>query len=146
MRREIKNNKTTRISKDDVIYASIVAACSQANIMALTIEMDKVKAVNTGASVNVLSEKAYHALQRTFLGSQLPLRPNDLNLMGVNSGPIIILGIDRLPISPGKGISIKRLDFHIASNFSLPTDGLIDLMSMKSNNMVIHPNSNIVIW
>ena len=44
------------ISKDDVIYASIVAACSQANIMALSIKTGRVKAslaVDTGAAVNV---------------------------------------------------------------------------------------------
>ena len=91
-------------------------------------------AVDTGAAVNVLSEKAYHALKRAFRGNRLPPRPNDLNLMGVNSGPLDIFGIVRLPISLGKRTSIKRLDFYVASNVSLPTDGLISLMSMKSNN------------
>ena len=74
----------------------------------------------------------------------MPLRPNDLNLMGVNSGLLNILGIVCLPISLGKGTLIKRLDFYVASNFSLPTDSLIGLMSMKSNKMEIHPNSNLV--
>ena len=107
------------ISKDDVIYASIVAACSQANIMALSIKTGRVKpslAVDTRAAVKVLSEKAYHALKCAFRGSRLPLRPYDFNLMGVNSGLLNILGIVRLPISLGKGTSIKRLDFYVASN------------------------------
>ena len=143
----MKNKKTAMISKDDIIYASIVAACSQANIIALSIKMGKAKTalvVDTGAAVNVLSEKAYHALKRAFRGSRLSLRPNELNLMNVDSGLLNILGIVRLPISLGKSTSIKRLDFYVASNFSLSPDRLIGLMSMKSNKMEIHPNSNLI--
>ena len=100
--------------------------------MALSIKTGRIKAslaVDTGAAVNVLSEKAYHALKHAFHGSRLSLRPNDLNLMGVNSELLNILGIVRLPISLGKGTSIKRLDFYVASSFSLPTDGLIGLIA-----------------
>ena len=102
------------VSEDDVIYASIVAACSQANKMASSTKMGRVMAtlaIDTGAAVNVLSEKAFYALKRPFRGSQLPLRPNDLNLMGVNSGPLNILSIVHLPISLGKGTLIIHLNF-----------------------------------
>ena len=87
MKREKKNNKIAMVSEDDAIYTSIVAACSQANIMASWTKMGRVRAslaVDTGGAVNVLSEKTYYALKRAFRGSRLPLRPNDLNLMGVN--------------------------------------------------------------
>ncbi|KAG0729832.1 hypothetical protein GWK47_029518 [Chionoecetes opilio] len=115
--------------------------------MALSTKMGRLKAsfaVDTSAAVNVLSEKAYLALKRASRGSQWPLRPNDLNLMGVTSEPLNILGIIRLPISLGKGTSIMRLDLYVASNFSLPTDGLLGLKSLKSNRMVIHPDINMI--
>jgi len=115
--------------------------------MALSTRMGRLQAsfaVDTGAAVNVLSERAYQLLKRASRGSRWPLRPNDLNLMGVTSEPLDILGIVRLPICLGKGTSIMRLNFYVVSNFSLPTDGLIGLNSLKSNRMVIHPDTNIV--
>ena len=74
----------------------------------------------------------------------MPLRPNDLNLMGINSGPLNTLGIVHLSIYLGKETSIIRLNFYVASNFSLPTDWLLVLMSRKSNNMGIHPDGIMI--
>ena len=59
--------------------------------------------------------------------------------MGITSDPLNILGIVRLPICLGKGISIIRLDFYGAFNFTLPSDGLLGLTSMTANQMVIYP-------
>ena len=103
--------------------------------MALSMKMGPIRAsfaVDTGAAVNVLSERAYRALKRASRGSRWLLRPNDLNLMGVTNDPLNILGIVRLPICLGKGTSTLRMDFYVASNFTLPSDGLLGLTSMST--------------
>lgn len=115
--------------------------------MALETKLGPVQAsfaVDTGASVNVLSERAYRALKRVSRGGRYRLMPNDLNLRGVTSDPLDILGIVRLPVNLGKGTSTMRLDFYVASNFGLPSDGLLGLTSMRSNRMVIIPDSNVI--
>jgi len=51
---------------DRVVYSSLVAACSQDKIMALPTKLGPLKAsfaVDTGASVNVLSNETYLALK-----------------------------------------------------------------------------------
>ena len=58
---------------DNAVIQSVVAACSQANIMALSMKMGPIRAyfaVDTGAAVNVLSERAYRALKRASRGSR----------------------------------------------------------------------------
>ena len=115
--------------------------------MALEAKIGPVRAsfaVDTGAAVNVLSEKAYRALKRASRGGRYRLRPNDLNLRGVTSDPLDILGIVRLPVNLGKRTVTMHLDFYVASNFGLPSDGLLGLMSMKSNCMVIIPEGNVI--
>ncbi len=101
-------------------------------------------AVDTSPVVNVLSEKAYRLIKRASRGSLRPLRPTDLNLMGVSSEPLNILGVVRLPIVLGKGTSRLCLDFYVVSDFRLPSDGLLGLTSLKSNQVVIHPDTNVV--
>ena len=56
-------------------------------------------AVDTGAAVNVLSEKTYRALKRVSRGGRYRLKPNDLNLKGVTNDPLEILGIVCLPVT-----------------------------------------------
>ncbi|MPC72652.1 hypothetical protein E2C01_066964 [Portunus trituberculatus] len=115
--------------------------------MALETKLGPVRAsfaVDTGASVNVLSEKAYKALKRASCDSQYCLIPNALNLKGVTSDLLDILGIVRLPVNLGKDTSTMHLDFNVASNFGLPFDGFLGLTSMRSNRMVIIPDSNVI--
>ncbi len=54
---------------------------------------------DTGAVVNVLSRETYLVLQRVSRGNRWSLRPNSLNLVGVTSDSLKILGIVHLPIS-----------------------------------------------
>ena len=99
-------------------------------------------AVDTGATVNVLSEKAYRELQRTSRGDHWPLVPSDLHLVGVANDPLNVLGKVCLPIKIGKHSPIVHLDFYVTPSFSLPSDGILGLSSMKSHNMSIYPNHN----
>ena len=71
-----------------------MAACSQPTIMALPTTLGPVRAsfaVDTGAAVNVLSEKTYRVLKRVSRGGRYRLKPNDLNLNGVTNDPLEIL-------------------------------------------------------
>ena len=116
--------------------------------MALTAILGPVRAslaVDTGAAVNVLSERAYRCIKRASRGSQWPLRPNNLWLKSVNNETLHILGIVTLPMSLGKKTNRLKLDFYVVSDFSLPTDGLLGLTTLKSHKMVIKPDENSVL-
>lgn len=129
------------------LYESVVAACSQPEIMALKVKLGPLQAsfaVDTGAAVNVLSERTYLALKRASRGGRYQLRPSDLNLCGVTADRLNILGLVSLPVSLERNTPVMRLDFYVTSNFSLPSDGLLGLSSLRSNRMVIHPDSNTV--
>ena len=68
-------------------------------------------AVDTGAAVNVLSERAYQSIKRASRGGRWTLRPNDLLLKSVNNETLKIKGIVRLPMSLGKHTPRLKLDF-----------------------------------
>ncbi len=101
-------------------------------------------AVHTGAAVNVFSEKKFKALKRVSRGGRSQLRPTDLSLCGVTSDRLNILGVVRLPVSLGRNTLVMRLDFYVTSSFSLPSDGPLGLSSLRSNRIVIDPDSNTV--
>ena len=93
----LRNNVAEK-PDDNAFIQSVVAACSQTNIMALSMKRGPIRAcfaVDTGAAVNVLSERAYRALKRASRGSRCLLRPYNLNLMEVTNDPLNILGIVR---------------------------------------------------
>ena len=115
--------------------------------MVLPVNVGSLKAsfaVDTGAAVNILSEEAYLALKRASRGGRWPLKPTDINLMGVSHTPLKILGVVCLPIRLGKTTKVMRMDFYVISEFSLPSDGLFGLDSLKANNMEIHPLTSSV--
>ena len=133
---------------DGDIYQAIVAACSaKTDVMVLESKRGRVSAsfaVDTGAAVNVLSAEAYRAIKRALRGGRLPLRPHNLNLMGVGSENLEILGLVSLPINLKKGTPTIRCDFYVVTSFSLPSDGLIGMRTLKSSHMVIYPDINSV--
>lgn len=101
-------------------------------------------AVDTGATVNVISEESYKILKRESRGGKWVLRPSDLNLSGVTGSSLHILGIISLPIRLCKNTQPIRTDFYVVSNFKLPSDGLLGLRAMKSHRIVIYPKENTV--
>ena len=131
----------------EALRASLVAACTQTSAMVLPAQVGFMKAsfaVDTGASVNVLSEDSYLALKRASRGGRWPLKPTDTNLLGVSHTPLKILGVVSLPIRLGKNSKVMRMNFYVIQNFSLPSDGLLGLESLRANHMEIHPQSNSV--
>ena len=101
-------------------------------------------AVDTGATVNVLSEDSFRAIKRTFRGGRWPLRQSDLNLRGVTGSALSISGMVTLPIRIKRGLPIHYLKFYVTSNFHLPADGLLGLSDMKLLDMQVLPNHNSV--
>ncbi len=89
---------------------------------------------------------AYQNIKRASRGSRWPLRPNDLLLKSVNNEALNIIRIVRLPMSLGKNTPSLKLDFYIVSNFSLPTDGLLGLTTLKSHKIVIKPDKNAILY
>ncbi len=127
------------------LVESVVAACSHPDIMALKVKMGACQAslaLDTGAAVNVLSEKTFKALKRVSRGERYQLRPTDLILCGITTDRLNIVGVVRLPVSLGRNTPVMRLDFYVTSSFSLPSDGLLGLSSLRSNCIVIDPGSS----
>ena len=147
---EPKSNAAAKQSADDSdIYASLVAACSQTNPMALQTCLGPLRAslaLDTGAAVNVLSERAYQSIKRASRGGKFPLRPNDLVLKSVNNETLSIVGVVTLPVKLGKGTHTLKLDFYVVSSFSLPADGLLGLTSLKSHKIIIKPDQNAILY
>ncbi len=122
-----------------------MAACSQTQILALPATLGSLNAslaIDTGATVNVMSADAYGALKRASRDCRWSLRPSDLNLVGVSSDSIDIKGIVRLPMRLGEHIPVIREDFYVASNFALLADGLLSLPTLKPMRMTISPDNN----
>ena len=100
--------------------------------------------MDTGAAVNVLSEESYKVLKRNARRSRYPLRQSDLNLREV-TGSLKILDMIILPIHLTKGIPIVRMELYVATNFQLPSYGLLELSAMKSNRIGKNPDGNSII-
>ncbi len=145
---QAKQENVTAVQEDNRrLVESVVAPCGQPEIMALKVKMGACQsslAVDTGAAVNVLSEKAFKELKCVSREGRYQLRPTDPSLCGVTTDRLNILGVVRLPVSLGRNTPVIRLDFYVTSSFSLPSDGLLGLSSLKSNRIVIVPDSNTV--
>lgn len=119
--------------------ASVIGACSRLRVLALSTKLAQLQfsfAIDTGAAVNVLSEGTYSAVKRRSRGDRYPLHPNYLYLTEVGADKLNILGVVRLPDSLGKSPPPLRLDFKALTQFALPCDGLIELPSLESYDVV----------
>ena len=129
------------------VYNSIVAACTHDSLLAISARVGSTRlslAVDTGASVNVLSDTAYQALKRNTRGGRHPLQACDLNLCGVDGNALHVQGKVSLPILIGKGNPPIRVAFYVVANFQLATDGLLGLASLRDHNMTICPGSHTI--
>ncbi len=87
------------------LVESVVAACSQPEIITLKVNMGACQAplaVDTGADASVLSEKTFKALKRVSRGGRYQRRLTDLSLCGVTTDRLNTLGVVRLPESREK--------------------------------------------
>ncbi len=78
-------------------------------------------AVDTKATIYVMSENSFRTLRRSFRGGRCTLLPNYLNVVGVSGSSLEILGKILLKVSPG----------NVTPNFALPVDAILGLNTMK---------------
>ena len=132
---------------NEIIQSSLVIASTMTDSMVLPAHIGFIKAsfaVDTGASVNVLSERAYTALRRISRGGKYPLEDTTDQLMGVSTIPLHIMGTVHLPITLVHNKQPIRLKFYIIKDFSLASDGLLGLKTLKEHNLIINPQHNVV--
>ena len=64
----------------------------------------------------------------------------------MNGSALETVGMVTLPVTFYKGNSPIRMDFYVVTNFSIPTDGILGLTSMKSNHIDVRPSTNSVMY
>ncbi len=99
--------------------------------------------VDTGASINVLSEEAFLALKRASRGSRYQLRTSSLHLTGVNADVFHILGVARVPVHLGKGTVVINLYFHVLRIFALPLTASSAYRHLSSMVSLLTPTSGV---
>ncbi len=88
---------------------SVIAAFAKTNIIALPCQVGRHKlsvAVDTGATLNVISEHSFREL--SLHGGRCRLLPNDTNVMGVTGYNLEILGKVSLTVQPSRKVSVFR--------------------------------------
>ncbi len=103
-------------------------------------------AVDTGTTINVMSENSFRTLRRSFRGGRCALLPNDLNVVGVSGSNLGILGKVHLKVSPGKKVCDFDYVFYVTPNFALPVDAILGLNTIKDLRMIIEAETNAVVY
>ncbi len=103
-------------------------------------------AVDTGATVNVLSDNAFRALKRNSRGGSWPLYENNLNVVGVTGSDLEVLGRVFLTVCLQERLRPFHDEFYVSSKFSLPVDGILGLKTMRNLGMLIQPGENSIIY
>ncbi len=128
---------------------SIIAVLAKTKIIALPCQVGKHKlyvAVDTGATINVISEQSFRELRRSLRGGRCRLLPNDINVVGVTSYDLGILGKVLLTVQPSRMVSGSRIFFFVTNKLALPVDALLGLNTMRELRMLISPDTNEVIY
>ncbi len=84
-------------------------------------------------------------MRRSLRGGRCTLLPNYLNVVGVSSSNLEILGKVLLKISPGKKVCDFRAVFYVTPNFALPVHAILGLSNMKELQMIIKAERNAAI-
>ncbi len=107
---------------------------SPKHLLALSCKVGKLPvslAVDTGATINVMSDTSFRAIRRSLRGGHWNLFPNDLNVVGVSGLNLEILGKIQLKINPGKTVCDFHAFFYITNSFALPVDAILGLNTLK---------------
>ncbi len=93
---------------------SVIAAFTEANIIALPCQVRKCKlsvAVDTGATLNVISEHSFRELRGSLRGGRCRLLSNDMYIVGVTGYNLEIFGKVLLTVWPSRMVSGFRSYF-----------------------------------
>ncbi len=97
--------------------------------------------IDTGASCNLLSSKAFKILKEL---NDVTLCPSDTSLTSVQGSSLTVLGIVILPICLAQHSSVLSIKFHIVLEFALPCDGLLGFDSLCTHNIDVYPNKHAI--
>ena len=103
-------------------------------------------AVDTGASVSLLSERAFSALQSKLPHVPLSLVPSALTLSGVQGLTLTVLGTVTLPVTLAPNVETFSITFYVIKEFKMPCDGLLGQDSLAAHGIDVFPSRNAISW
>ena len=98
--------------------------------------------IDTGASCNLISEKAYNYLKDLH---NISLLPANIFLYSVQGSTLDIIGTVTLPLSLDASNNIMQVTFFVTSAFALQCDGLLGLESLVTHNIDIFPQRRAIV-
>ncbi len=96
-----------------------------------------------GASVTLLSQRAYSALKAKF-PNFLQLQKSNVTLPSVQGSILHVAGTVALPISLAPNSDIFNIQFFVTSQFAFPCDGLLGLDSLGAHDISVHPKRRAI--
>ena len=124
---------------------TIIAALNKVDVLTVPARTGKCQlSLDTGACVNIISEKSFKELKRRYRGNHWKVRSPDLKLSGVTGNNMDLLGVVTIPIRFSRTGESFKAEFYIASVFPLPADGLLGLSTMRHNHIDIKPHLNAI--
>ncbi len=100
--------------------------------------------IDTGASVTLLSERAYSTLKLKFPDLPLELQKSNVTLSSVQGSTLHVIGTITLPISLAPDSSIFNIQFYVTPQFALPSDGLLGLDSLCAHDIQVYPKRRAI--
>ena len=97
--------------------------------------------VDTGASCNLISEKAYNQLKDLY---NLHLLPANTSLHSVQGTTLNVVGTVTLPLCLDVKSPILQVTFFVTSGFALHCDGLLGLESLMMHNIDVFPQKRAI--
>ncbi len=128
---------------------SVIAAFAKTNIIALPCQVGRREislAVDTGATINVISKPSFRMLKRGLRGGRCRLLPNDINVVEVTGYNLEILGKVLLTVQPSRKVSAFRSYFYVTNKLALPVDALLGLNTVRELRTLTSPDSSEVIY
>ncbi len=128
---------------------SVIADFAKNNIIALPYQVGRHKlsvAVDTGATVNIISEHSFRELRRSLRGGRCRHLPNGMDVVEVTRYNLEILWKVLLTVWPSRKVSAFRSCFYVTNKLALSVDALLGLNTMRELRMLISPDTNYVIY
>jgi hypothetical protein len=109
---------------------------------------DATLTVDTGATVSILSISSFDYLC-TLPGNahfRAKLKPTNTSLTTVNGDKLRVAGCVALPVRLTAGTHSITIPFYVAHDYDLQSDGILGLHDMATNDLLIAPQFNSVIF
>ena len=100
--------------------------------------------VDTGASLSILSERAYSILKLKVPHLPLALQQSHATLSSIQGSTLQVLGTVSLPVSLAPDSEVFNIPFHVTPQFDLPCDGLLGLDALTAHDITVHPKRRAI--